>query len=244
MSDAGAMREERRFVTALFADLVGSTALAERLEPEEFKLVVGDAITRIVGAVESFGGTVKDLAGDGVLALFGAPVAHEDDPERALLAALRITDEIEDFADEVQRSWGIEDFGVRVGVESGPVVVGAVGAGSRVEYGAMGDALNVAARLQSHADPGTVLVGEGTAERVEPLFEWGPQRTLDLKGKADGVGARTVLAHTAAPARTRGLEGIQTPVVGRERELGEIRALAEAAIAGTGAILVVSGEPG
>ncbi|HYF11329.1 MAG TPA: adenylate/guanylate cyclase domain-containing protein, partial [Actinomycetota bacterium] len=87
MSDAGTpMREERRFVTALFADLVGSTALGERLDPEELKLVVGDAIARIVTAVETFGGTVKDLAGDGVLALFGAPVAHEDDPERALRA--------------------------------------------------------------------------------------------------------------------------------------------------------------
>src|SRR5687768_1999533 len=83
VGDVGtAMREERRFVTALFADLVGSTALGERLEPEELKLVVGDAVGRIVGAVEAFGGTIKDLAGDGVLALFGAPIAHEDDPER------------------------------------------------------------------------------------------------------------------------------------------------------------------
>ena len=92
------IREERRFVTALFADLVGSTALGERLEPEELKLVVGDAVGRIVGAVEAFGGTIKDLAGDGVLALFGAPVAHEDDPERALLAGLRIVDEMGEFA--------------------------------------------------------------------------------------------------------------------------------------------------
>ena len=114
------MREERRFVTALFADLVGSTALGERLDPEELKLVVGDAVGRIVGAVEAFGGTVKDLAGDGVLALFGAPVAHEDDPERALLAGLRIVEEIGEFADEVRGSWGIDGFGVRVGVESGP----------------------------------------------------------------------------------------------------------------------------
>jgi ABC-type oligopeptide transport system substrate-binding subunit/class 3 adenylate cyclase len=238
------MREERRFVTALFADLVGSTALAERLEPEELKLVVGDAITRIVGAVEAFGGTVKDLAGDGVLVLFGAPVAHEDDPERALLAALRITEEIAEFADEVRRGWGVEDFAVRVGVASGPVVVGAVGAGSRVEYGAMGDALNVAARLQSHAEPGSVLVGEGTVERVEPLFEWGPKQRLDLKGKAEIVEARPVLAHATAPARMRGFEGAQTPLVGRERELGEIRDLARAALAGAGAILIVSGEPG
>jgi ABC-type oligopeptide transport system substrate-binding subunit/class 3 adenylate cyclase len=238
------MREERRFVTALFADLVGSTALGERLDPEELKLVVGDAIGRIVTAVEAFGGTVKDLAGDGVLALFGAPVAHEDDPERALLAALRIVDDVGEFGEEVRGSWGIEDFGVRVGVESGPVVVGAIGAGSRVEYGATGDAVNVAARLQAHADPGTILVGAATAARVEALFEWGPPRPLELKGKGDAVEARQVLAPTPGPARTRGLEGVPTPLVGRDRELREVREAAEAALAGSGAILVVTGEPG
>ena len=86
----GSTRDERRVVTAVFADLVGSTALAERLDPEELKLIVGEAIARIITAVESFGGTIKDLAGDGVLALFGAPTAHEDDPERAVRAALRV----------------------------------------------------------------------------------------------------------------------------------------------------------
>ena len=245
MTEAGTtMREERRFVTALFADLVGSTSLAERLDPEELKLVVGDAIARIVGAVEAFGGTVKDLAGDGVLALFGAPVAHEDDPERALLAALRIVEEIDDFASEVKRSWGIDGFGVRVGVESGPVVVGAVGAGSRIEYGATGDAMNVAARLQSVADPGSILVGEGTAERVEPLFEWGPEQRLELKGKSQPVAARAVIAHSASSASVRGIDGVQTPLVGRSRELAQIEELATGALAGTGAILFLTGEPG
>jgi len=238
------MREERRFVTALFADVVGSTALAERLEPEELKLVVGDAIARIVGAVEAFGGTVKDLAGDGVLALFGAPVAHEDDPERALLAGLRIVEEMEDFAGEVRRSWGLDGFGVRVGVESGPVVVGAVGGGSRVEYGAMGDAVNVAARLQSHADPGTVLVGEETASRVRPLFDWGDERRLDLKGKSELVTARTMLGPRAAPGRQRGLDGVQSTLVGRARELAHLQDLTQGALAGAGAILFVTGEPG
>jgi ABC-type oligopeptide transport system substrate-binding subunit/class 3 adenylate cyclase len=239
-----AMREERRFVTALFADLVGSTALGERLDPEELKLVVGDAVGRIVGAVEAFGGTIKDLAGDGVLALFGAPVAHEDDPERALLAGLRIVEEIGEFADEVRRSWGIDGFGVRVGVESGPVVVGAVGAGSRVEYGATGDAVNVASRLQAQAEPGTILVGEGTAARVEPLFEWGPPVQLELKGKANTVAARSVIAPLATSVSTRGIEGVQAPVVGRERELASVRDLARAALEGTGAIAVMTGEPG
>ncbi|MGZ8599028.1 MAG: adenylate/guanylate cyclase domain-containing protein, partial [Actinomycetota bacterium] len=159
--DAGpVIREERKVVTAMFADLVGSTGLAERLDPEDLKLVVNDALGRVIGAVEAFGGTVKDLAGDGVLALFGAPKAHEDDPERAVRAALQSIEEIGWYAREVEAAFGIRDFGVRVGIDSGPVVVGAVGAGSRVEYGALGDAVNTAARLQAQAEPFTVLVGE------------------------------------------------------------------------------------
>lgn len=156
------MREERRVVTALFADIVGSTPLGERLDPEDLKLIVADSIARMIGAVEAFGGTVKDLAGDGMLALFGAPVAHEDDAERAIRAALRILDDIAQFAGEVERGWGVGGFGVRVGVDTGLVVVGAIGAGGRVEYAALGDAVNTAARLQSQAAPGMVLVGEET----------------------------------------------------------------------------------
>jgi class 3 adenylate cyclase len=140
------MREERRVVTALSADLAGSTAITESLDPEEARLVVGEAVARMVHAVEEFGGTVKDLAGDGVLALFGAPTAHEDDAERALRAALRIVEGVAEFARDVERSFAIPGLAVRVGVDTGPVVVGPVGAGGRVEYGATGDTVNVAAR--------------------------------------------------------------------------------------------------
>jgi class 3 adenylate cyclase len=158
-TDAGTpIREERRPITALFADLVGSTALAERLDDAEVKLVVGEAIARVVGEVERVGGYVKDLAGDGVLAFFGAPVASEDDAERALLAALAIVDTIRGYGDEVERGWGIGGFGVRVGVTTGPVVVGAIGGGGRVEYAAFGDTVNTAARLQGAAGPGAILV--------------------------------------------------------------------------------------
>src|SRR5258708_18690106 len=103
----GSTRDERRVVTAVFADLVGSTALAERLDPEELKLIVGEAIARIITAVESFGGTIKDLAGDGGLALFGAPTAHEDDPERAIPAALLGRDELEECAADGARAGGV-----------------------------------------------------------------------------------------------------------------------------------------
>src|ERR671922_984228 len=130
------MREERKVVTALFADVVGSTRLMEELDPEDAREVLGAAVRRMVEAVEAFGGTIKDLAGDGVLALFGAPVAHENDAERAIRTALRILQDVAEHAADVARSWEIEGFSVRVGISTGPVVLGPTGAGQRLEYGA------------------------------------------------------------------------------------------------------------
>src|SRR5947207_8163402 len=179
------MREERKVVTAVFADLAGSTSLAERLDPEDVKLIVGEAVARMVHAVEEFGGTVKDLAGDGILALFGAPTAHEDDAERALRAALTIVEEVREFARDVERSFAVEGLAVRVGVDTGPVVVGPVGAGSRVEYGATGDSVNIAARLQSAAAPGGVLVGAETRRLAERQFSWGASQKLTLTGTVE-----------------------------------------------------------
>ncbi|HKN63771.1 MAG TPA: ABC transporter substrate-binding protein [Gaiellaceae bacterium] len=238
-----AVREERKVVTALFADVVGSTALAERLEPEDVKLVVGEAVARIVGEVESLGGHVKDLAGDGVLAFFGAPTTREDDAERAVRCALRVVAEMDEYAREVRRGWGAEGFGVRVGAATGTVVVGELGGGSRVEYAAFGDTVNVAARLQSAAEPGSVLVDESTHRAVEGLFEWGDVRELDLKGKSEPVAAWPVVG-VAAAGRTRGLPGVETRLVGRSRELGLGREALEALRAGRGGILVVAGDAG
>jgi ABC-type transport system substrate-binding protein/class 3 adenylate cyclase len=236
---ADPMREERRVVTALAADLVGSTALTERLDPEEARLVVGEAVARMVHAVEEFGGTVKDLAGDGVLALFGAPTAHEDDAERALRAALTIVDEVREFARDVERSFAVEGLAVRVGVDTGPVVVGPVGAGSRVEYGATGDSVNVAARLQSAAEPGSVLAGPETRRLAERQFSWGPSQRLALKGKAEDVTAFPVQA-----ALGSGRAVADTPLVGREPELAVAERALQDVAAGAGSILFVSGEPG
>jgi ABC-type oligopeptide transport system substrate-binding subunit/class 3 adenylate cyclase len=238
-----AVREERKVLTAVFADVVGSTALAERLDPEDVKLVVGEAVARIVGEVESLGGHVKDLAGDGVLAFFGAPTTREDDAERAVRCALRIVGEMEEYAREVRRGWGAEGFGVRVGAATGGVVVGEVGAGSRVEYAAFGDTVNVAARLQSAAEPGSVLVDEATHRAVERLFEWGEARELELKGKAEPVPAWPVVGNAAA-GRTRGLPGVETRLVGRSRELGLGREALDALRAGRGGVLVVAGDAG
>jgi ABC-type oligopeptide transport system substrate-binding subunit/class 3 adenylate cyclase len=239
-----AMRQERKVVTAVFADLVGSTALAERLDPEEVKLIVGEAVARMVRAVEEFGGTVKDLAGDGVLALFGAPATHEDDPERAVRAALKITHELEAYGEDVARAWRIEGFGVRVGVNTGPVVLGPVGAGHRIEYGAFGDTVNTAARLQAEARPGTVLVGTDTHRLVASLFEWESLRQLSVKGKADPVMAYPVTRAAPVSARLKGPAGLHAPLIGRDRELSMGQEALEEVLGGSGGILFVTGEAG
>jgi ABC-type oligopeptide transport system substrate-binding subunit/class 3 adenylate cyclase len=239
-----AVREERKVVTAVFADVVGSTALAERLDPEDVKLVVGEAVARIVGEVESLGGHVKDLAGDGVLAFFGAPTTREDDAERAVRCALRIIGEMEEYEREVRRGWGAEGFGVRVGAATGAVVVGEIGAGARVEYAAFGDTVNIAARLQSTAEPGSVLVDDATHRAVENLFDWGDRQELELKGKSDGVAAWPVAGVAAAGRTQRGLPGVETRLVGRSRELGLGREALEALRAGRGGVLVVAGDAG
>ncbi|MGZ8614600.1 MAG: ABC transporter substrate-binding protein [Actinomycetota bacterium] len=237
------IRDERRDVTALFADLVGSTALGERLDPEELKLVVGDAVARMVTAIEAFGGTVKDLAGDGILALFGAPTAHEDDAERAVRAGLRIVDDIATFGREVAEGWGIDALNVRVGINTGPVITGAIGAGDRVEFAALGDAVNVAARLQSHAHPGSVLVGQATQQVVVDLFAWSADRAFELKGKSEPVTAFTVEG-VADGSRVRTDPGSGPPMVGRDLELARLRAAVEGVAAGAGGVVFVTGEPG
>src|SRR2546422_397933 len=238
------MREQRKFVTVLAGDVVGSTALGERLDPEDVRLVVGGAIERMIAAVEDLGGTVKDLAGDGLFALFGAPVTHEDDPERAVRTALRIIREILEYAGEVEQGWGIAGFTVRIGIASGLAVLGPVGGGSRIEYGATGDVANTAARLQSCADPGTVLVEASTARLIEPLFEWGEARSLTLKGKAEPVTAYPAMAPVQVPGKVRGLRGAGAQLVGRDAELAAAWTVVQDVLAGTGGVLFVTGEAG
>src|SRR3954449_1587025 len=237
-------REERKVLTVLFADIVGSTALAELLDPEDVKLVVGEAVARIVGEVEALGGYIKDLAGDGVLAFFGAPTTREDDSERALRAALRIIHELDDYGREVLRGWGIDGFGVRVGAATGPVVVGEIGGGARVEYAAFGDTVNLAARLQGAADAGTVLVDAVTQRSTAPLFAWGDRREFQLKGKQHQVAAWPLLGLPAQRQRLRGLPGVETRLVGRARELEVGMHALERLRSGADGILTVSGEPG
>jgi class 3 adenylate cyclase len=232
------VEDEVRPVTALFADIVGSTALGERLLPEEVKALVGECVTRVSGAVEEFGGTIQAYQGDGICAYFGVPAAHADDPERAARAALRIVEIVGSYSEDIQAAWGIERFNVRVGINSGPAAVGTVGMASPQAV-ALGDTTNVAARLEAAAEPGTVLVGDGTAQLLERRFVLEERGPLTVKGRA-----RPVRAWRLLNVRPADHSGSLTPIAGRDIELARLRdAVAELA-RGRGQIVLLSGEDG
>jgi class 3 adenylate cyclase len=232
------VEDEVRPVTALFADIVGSTALGERLLPEEVKALVGECVTRISGAVEEFGGTIQAYQGDGICAYFGVPAAHADDPERAARAALRIVELVGSYSEDIRVAWGIDRFNVRVGINSGLAAVGTVGMAAPQAV-ALGDTTNVAARLEAAAEPGAVLVGDGTAHLLERRFVLEERGPLSVKGRA-----RPVRTWRLLHARPAGHAGATTPTVGRDAELARLHdALTELA-QGRGQIVLISGEDG
>ena len=230
--------DELRPVTALFADVVGSTALGERLAPEEVKALIGECVNRVARAVEQFGGTVTSYMGDGVAAFFGLPTAHEDDPERAGLAALRVLEVVSEYAVDIEAAWGVTDFSVRVGVNSGQTAVGLVGAADPHRI-ALGDTANVAARLQAAAAPGTAVVGESTARALAHRFVLEALGDLTVKGRTQPVGAwRLVQAQTESRAAA------PTPLVGRDIEVSRLRTTLEELMDGRGQVLLLVGDSG
>jgi len=236
---------ERKPVTALFVDVVGSTAHLEHMDPEDWTEIINEAFDLMSRAVFRYEGTIAQLQGDAMLAFFGAPVAHEDDPERAVLAALDMVDAVMEFGRQLKLDRGI-DFEIRAGIDSGPVVVGNVGTDLRFEYTALGDAVNVAARLQAAAQPGSVLVTAGTFRLLGGQFEAEDLGAIDLKGKTERVGALRILGRHRAPERRRGLDaiGISSPMVGRDDALATLLGLLDMARAGRGRIAFITGEPG
>src|SRR5919205_4522088 len=197
---------ERKFVTVLFADTVDSTGVAERLDPEQFAEIMNGAFAFLNASVTKYGGTVARLLGDAIIAFFGAPVAHEDDAERAVRAGLDIQAAAREYAEAVKRDYGV-DFEVRIGINTGLAVLAAVGDEIRTEYTAMGDTTNVAARMQAAAMPGTVLISASTYHLVKELFEFEPRGATMVKGKATAIETYEVLAPRDVPGKVRGLEG-------------------------------------
>ncbi len=240
---SGTMAGERRIVTMLFCDVVGSTAASEQLDPEEWIEIMNGAFEHMIKPIYRFEGTVARLMGDAILAFFGAPIAHEDDPRRAVLAGLEIVNGIQQYRQEVKSEWGIA-LNVRVGINTGLVVVGAVGSDLRLEYTAMGDAINLAARMEQTAEPGTVQIAEDTYRLVAPLFETEPLGGIKVKGKTELVLSYRVLGRKAMPDRLRGIEGLEAPLVGRSNEWERLQEVVDNLERGIGGIVCLLGEAG
>lgn len=239
----GGLIGERRVVTMLFCDVKGSTAAAEQLDPEDWTDIINGAFEHMIKPVYKYEGTVARLMGDAILAFFGAPIAHEDDPERAVLAGLDIVNGIKPYCDQVKARYGVP-VDVRVGINTGMVVVGTVGSDLRMEYTAMGDAINLAARMEQSAQPGTVQIAHDTYKLVAPLFEVQELGEIVIKGKQEPVLAYRVLARKAEPGRMRGVAGLESRLVGRALEMATLDETLDKAEHGVGHIVGLISEAG
>jgi class 3 adenylate cyclase len=243
---AGAPLEgERKTVTALFADIKGSTELMEDLDPEEARAIIDPALKLMIDAVHRYGGYVVQSTGDGIFALFGAPVAHEDHPQRALYAALRMQEELGRYSAKVVADGGIP-IEARVGVNTGEVVVRSITTGAgQVEYTPIGHTTNLASRMQAVAPTGSVAISEQTRKFVEGYFAHKPLGPTRVKGVSEPVNVYEVTG--LGPLRTRlqrsAGHGL-TKFVGREREMEAMRAAADRATSGHGQIVAAMAEAG
>jgi class 3 adenylate cyclase/tetratricopeptide (TPR) repeat protein len=237
------MEGERRVATILFCDLKGSTLAASQLDPEEWAEIINGAFGPMIDPVYHYEGTVARLQGDGLLAFFGAPISHEDDPQRAILAGLEIVQAVHGYGQEVKKHQGI-DLDVRVGINTGLVVVGAVGSDLRVEYTALGNAINLAAGMEQAAKPGTVLVAEATYKLTAPLFNYEEVTGVPIKGFPDPITAYRPLERKAEPGSLRGIAGLSSPLIGRKAQLETLWSATEQLKEGFGQTVSVMGEAG
>ena len=229
---------ERRQLSVMFCDLVGSTALAVRFDPEDLREIEGAYHRVVAETVGCYGGFVAKNMGDGVLVYFGYPEAHEDDAERAVRAGLAVIDAVGRLATP-------EPLNVRLGIASGLVVVGdLIGAGAAQERGVVGETPNLAARLQAVAQPGTLVIAESTRRQIGALFECADLGAQRLAGFAQAQHVWRVVDESGVVSRFEALRSEATPLVGRDEELDLVLRRWEQAKAGEGCVVLISGEPG
>jgi class 3 adenylate cyclase len=235
---------ERRQLTVMFCDLVEATSLSERLDPEDLRDLLRDYQAVSAAAIARFGGDVAQYLGDGILAYFGYPVAHEDDPQRAIRAGLEILSATARLTARIERDWGA-CLAVRIGIHTGLVVTGEMGTGQRRENLAVGETPNIAARLQGVAEPNTVIVSEATHRLVRGFFECQPRGITALKGVSQPLAVYVVRGETDVQGRVdSAVDASLTQLVGRDGELANLLRLWEVAKSGTGKFVLLSGEAG
>jgi class 3 adenylate cyclase/tetratricopeptide (TPR) repeat protein len=234
---------ERRVITMLFCDVKGSTAAAEKVDPETWTDIMNGVFEYMIRPIYKYEGTVPRLMGDAILAFFGAPITHEDDPQRAVLAGLEIQEDIKSYVDEIRLKHGLE-FGLRVGINTGLVVVGEIGSDLRMEYTAIGDAINLAARMEQTAQVGTIQISDETYKLVAPFFDVEALGEIEVKGKSAPIKTYRMLGAKSTPGHLRGLEGLSSPLVGRDAQLALLKDRLKDLAGGTGSVVAVVGEAG
>jgi class 3 adenylate cyclase len=231
---------ERRQLTVMFCDLVGSTALSAKLDPEDLRGIIAAYHRCCTELVERNGGFVAKYMGDGVLAYFGYPHAHEHDAERAVRAGLGLLEAVPKLVTSAN-----SPLQVRVGIATGLVVVGdLIGAGAALEQAVVGETPNLAARLQALAEPRTVVIAASTRRLTSGLFEYRDLGTVAVKGFGDPVQLWQVIGASAVESRFEALRTATTPLVGREEEIELLLRRWEQTKAGDGQVVLISGEPG
>jgi class 3 adenylate cyclase/tetratricopeptide (TPR) repeat protein len=240
---SGHIQGERRQVTVVFADLSGFTALAERLDPEEVASILNDCFKELMDAVYQYEGMVNQIIGDCVMAVFGAPVALEDDAERALRAALamkeRLTAFNERWIDKLK-----EPLALHTGINSGIVIAGNVGTDVRMSYAVTGDTVNIASRLEGVAIRGQILVTQSTYRLTHGIFEFRPLEPIRVQGKKDSLAVFELLEAKTQRDTRRGFEGLISPLVGREWECKVMKKAIAATRLGRSALILVYGDAG
>jgi len=244
LTTRSSLEGERKLVTVLFADVANYTSISEKLDPEEVHQIMDGCFKVLLDEIHRYEGTIDKFTGDGVMALFGAPVAHEDHAQRACYAALAIQRAMEGYGEKVKKECGV-DFKMRVGLNSGPVIVGSVGNDLKMDYTAVGDTVNLASRMETAAKPGAVLVSEHTYRMARDFFKFQSLGRAPVKGKEEPVEAYELLEATQVATRLEAavIRGL-TRFVGRGKEMEALQEAFEKARSGSGQVVGIVGEAG
>ena len=239
-----AIEGERKVVTVLFADVANYTSISEKLDPEEVHQIMDGCFKILMNEIHKYEGTINQFTGDGVMALFGAPVAHEDHAQRACHAALSIQQGINKYSEKIVKDTGLK-FKMRIGINSGPVIVGAIGDDLRMDYTAIGDTTNLGSRMESLADPGTVLVSENSHRLTRDFFEFNSLGKIEVKGKENPQEAFELIKTGKVETRigasvAKGL----TRFVGRKKSMATLLNAFETVKSGSGQVVGLVGEAG
>ena len=234
---------ERRVVTFLFIDVVGSTRLSEQVSPVIWGEIMNQVVDQIIPVIYRYEGTVARVLGDSILVFFGAPIAHEDDPVRAVRSALEILPIGGSFSTRLKQEFGIE-FAIRACIHTGSVIINSVKDGMKFEFTSIGGDVNLTSRIKFAAHPMTIILTGGTYRFVHPIFDCVPREPVVVKGRVEPVQLFTVEGERSQPEPVRGLRGLKRTMVGRDRELQSLANLCEAVRAGLGRAVIIHGEPG